>query len=236
MNEELTIVTPAKNEEQHIGRLLSSIARQDYKNIASTAIYIADAASTDATVERARSYGGELQIEVIPGGAPSEGRNAGARRATSRYLLFLDADVVLGDRGLIRRAVERMKRRQLHCVTTFILSNEGKLIDNVMYLGNCVVQIGSKYSRPFSPGAFMMIDRQRFNELGGFNERVLYAEDYFLTRNIARKKFGIAPGYILTTNRRFQKMGRFKFFSLFVKTLANSKNEAYFFQDHQYWA
>ena len=235
MNEELTIVVPARNEEQLIGTLLKSISNQNYERIRSTRIYVADATSTDATVERALCYSDRLQISIILGGLPAEGRNAGARLASSRYILFLDADVELGDSGLIRRAVERMKRRQLHCATTFILSEGRNIFDNLMYFGNGIIQIGSKYSRPFSPGAFMLFDRQRFNELGGFNERVLYAEDFFLTKNIHSKRFGIVPGFIFTTNRRFKQMGHLKFIGLFIKAMANSGNDAFFFEDHQYW-
>jgi hypothetical protein len=80
-----------------------------------------------------------------------------------------------------------------------------------------------------------MFDRRRFNELGGFDERVRYAEDYFLTRNVETRRFAIVPGFVRTTNRRFTRMGHFKFIGLFLRTVANSGNDAYFFQDHQYW-
>jgi glycosyltransferase involved in cell wall biosynthesis len=235
MNEELTIIIPAKNEKNLIGSLLDSICRQDYEFIASTAVIVADAASTDATAEIALGYADRLQVRVIPGGLPAEGRNNGARQAQSRYLLFLDADVELGDSGLVRRSVERMKRRELHCATTFIVSKERTLVHNLMYGFNSIIQLGSKYSKPFSPGAFMMFDRRRFNELGGFDERVRYAEDYFLTRNVETRRFAIVPGFVRTTNRRFTRMGHFKFIGLFLRTVANSGNDAFFFQDHQYW-
>src|ERR1700730_666579 len=140
MNEELTIVVPARNEARLIGTLLDSICSQNYERIRSTRIYIADATSTDGTVERALGYSDRLQISIIPGGLPAEGRNAGAGLASSRYILFLDADVELGDRGLVRRAVELMRRRQLHCATTFIRSEGGNIFDSLMYLGNCVIQ------------------------------------------------------------------------------------------------
>src|SRR5262245_14389334 len=124
MNEELTIVIPAKNEEELIGTLLDSICSQDYERIRTTTIYLANANSTDRTVERALSYADKLNIRIVTGGLPAEGRNAGARLATSKYILFLDADVELGDRGLIRRGIELMKRRHLDCATTFILSED----------------------------------------------------------------------------------------------------------------
>jgi hypothetical protein len=81
----------------------------------------------------------------------------------------------------------------------------------------------------------MLFDRERFMQLGGFNEKVLYAEDYFLTRNVESKRFGILPGFVRTSNRRFQKMGRINFLLLFLRTVVNSGDDNYFYQNHGYW-
>src|ERR1700737_4642496 len=148
MNEELTIVVPARNEERLIGILLDSICSQNYERIRSTRIYIADATSTDGTVERALGYSDRLPISIIPGGLPAEGRNAGAGLASSRYILFLDADVELGDHGLVRRAVEQMRRRQLHCATTFIRSQGGNLFASTLYFDNALVQMAQRSWTP----------------------------------------------------------------------------------------
>ncbi|HLW53652.1 MAG TPA: glycosyltransferase family A protein [Candidatus Angelobacter sp.] len=78
---QLTIVIPAKNESRLLPNLLESLCRQDYPLLRSTKVYVADAGSTDRTPEIARSYADTLDIEVIPGGLPSVGRNAGARGA-----------------------------------------------------------------------------------------------------------------------------------------------------------
>src|SRR5262245_34739738 len=86
---QLTIVIPAKNEAKLIPRLLNSLARQDYPAISNTKVYVADANSTDGTADIVRSYSPWLNVEVIPGGMPSAGRNAGARRATTTFLLFI---------------------------------------------------------------------------------------------------------------------------------------------------
>ena len=66
------------------------------------------------------SFADRLDIEVIPGGLPSVGRNAGARRGDTPYILFIDADMELKDPTLLRRAMELAERRKLHCVTTNI--------------------------------------------------------------------------------------------------------------------
>src|SRR5690349_7924961 len=99
---ELTIVIPAKNEARLLPRLLHSLTQQDYPNIANTKLFVADAASTDQTAAIALSFRGRLDVEVIAGGFPSVGRNLGARRAETKYLLFVDADIELDDPTLVR--------------------------------------------------------------------------------------------------------------------------------------
>src|ERR1041384_8192360 len=88
----LTFVIPAKNESRLLRTLLESLCRQDYPLMKSTKVFLADAGSTDGTQELALGFADRLEIEVIPGGLPSVGRNAGARRATTPYVLFIDAD------------------------------------------------------------------------------------------------------------------------------------------------
>lgn len=203
--------------------------------MSSTKVYLADANSTDGTPEIARSYGGRLDIEVISGGLPAVGRNNGARFAKTPYVLFIDADIELRDRTLIRRAVELMKRKKLHCLTTNIACPEGSIWDKILYSGNNFMQLLSRLYKPFSTGMFMLFDREKFNLLGGFHERALYAEDYLLSQKVSPSKFGIVSGSVQTTNRRFAKMGHFKLVRLFLNTALHTWNENFFLRDHKYW-
>ena len=200
-----------------------------------TTVFVADAGSTDDTVAVALSFANRLNISVIPGGLPSIGRNKGARRATTPYVLFLDADMELPDETLLRRAMEKMKRRRLECLTTNIWCSGGTLMDHVLYAGNDVVQYVSSWTKPFSTGMFMLFEKKKFDELGGFDERALYAEDYLLSKQVSTGKFGIVRGKVLTTNRRFKKMGHLRIARMFVKTALNTWNHDYFMRDQNYW-
>src|ERR1700677_387101 len=133
MDAELTIVIPAKNEVEMLPRLLESLCKQDYMGMAGTRVLVADAGSTDGTVEAALTFRDRLAVEIIPGGLPSVGRNAGARLATTRYVLFLDADVELPEPTLLRRALWTMRRRSLHLVTTNIGCRHGGFFDDMLY-------------------------------------------------------------------------------------------------------
>jgi len=232
---ELTIVIPAKNEAKLIPRLLISLTNQDYTKMPSTRVLVADANSTDGTPEIVMSFRDRLNVSVIRGGLPSIGRNLGAAQAESTYVLFLDADIEMAHPSTIRRAVELAQRKQLHCVTTNILCRDGNWIDRLFYASNDLFQYLSCLHRPFATGMFMLFDTEKFRQLRGFHEQVLFAEDYLLSQQVERKRFGIVRGGVFTTNRRFQKMGHLRVGWLFLKTAMNYWNENYFLRDHKYW-
>jgi glycosyltransferase involved in cell wall biosynthesis len=200
-----------------------------------TKIFVADAGSTDGTPEIVMQFRHRLQVAVIPGGLPSAGRNAGAALANTQFVLFIDADVEPSSNSLIRRAMELAQNKHLHCVTTNIICREGNWLDKAIYLGNDVFQHLSRLHQPFSTGMFMLFDKRRFDELAGFHEQVHFAEDYLLSKQVARRKFGIVRGGVYTTNRRFQKMGHLGVIKLFLTTALNYRNQSHFLRDHKYW-
>jgi glycosyltransferase involved in cell wall biosynthesis len=233
---ELTIVIPAKNEANLIPRLLTSLMNQDYSRMSNTRVLVADANSTDGTPDVVRLFAKHLNVSVIPGGIPSVGRNRGAALADTPHVLFVDADIELADRTLVRRCVEKAQARQLHCVTTNIVCRDGGWADQLLYATNDLFQYLSYLHRPFATGMFMLWDRNKFWELGGFHEQILFAEDYRLSQQVERRRFAVVRGGVYTTNRRFKRMGHLRVAWLFLKTAMNFWNEKYFLRDHKYWA
>jgi len=199
-------------------------------------VLVADANSTDGTPEIVMTFRDRLNVLVIRGGMPSFGRNQGAAQADSQYVLFLDADIELADRSLIRHCMERAQAKKLHCVTTTILCKGGNWVDKLFYAANDFFQYLSYLHRPFATGMFMLFERKKFWQLGGFHEQILFAEDYRLSQKVERKRFAIVRGGVHTTNRRFKRMGHLKVGWLFLKTAMNYWNEKYFLRDHKYWA
>jgi len=231
----LTIVIPCKNEVNFLPQLLKSLTMQDYQHITSVPIFIADNKSTDGTLDEIKKMSNQLTIKVVPGGMPSIGRNTGAKLTTSKYLLFIDADMVLDDQGLIRKTVEAMEKNNWHCATTNIkcLNNDWRA--NLLFAISNIAQWGSKFLSPYSSGMFMAFDRKIFFQLGGFNEKAIYAEDYELTKKVKVGKFGIVRGHILTSNRRFKKMGYSTIIKMFLNTILHSNDKKTFEKDYGYW-
>jgi glycosyltransferase involved in cell wall biosynthesis len=203
--------------------------------MSSTRVLVADANSTDGTPEIVLSFRDRLNVGVIPGGMPAVGRNRGTALADSTYVLFLDADIEMAHSSVIRRAVELAQQKRLHCVTTNIVCRDGSWFDKAMYAGNDFFQYLSRLHKPFATGMFMLFDRKKFQELGGFHEQATFGEDYLLSQQVARKRFGIVRGGVYTTNRRFQRMGHLRVAQLFFRTAFNFWNQKFFLRDHKYW-
>lgn len=95
----ISVIIPARDEEESIALLLASLRSEDIGN---TEILVVDDGSQDRTAEIAREYGATVIVpEELPGdwkGKPWACR-AGALAAEGDWLLFLDADVVFEPGG-----------------------------------------------------------------------------------------------------------------------------------------
>jgi glycosyltransferase involved in cell wall biosynthesis len=215
----LSIVIPCKNEEKQLRRTLTAIEQQSF-DMANCPIYIADAGSSDRTLDIIADFQNNtrLKIHVIEGGYPPAGRNNGARHCHSEYILFLDADIELGEDISIEKAIGLALERDLDMVSTFIKSKDGNVYDRFFWERMHAFTYRYPYIvGPYSAGMFILIRSGKFQELGGFNEEMVLGDDWELTRMISRKKFGVADTFIWTTNRRFQSHGYLRTISKYVR-------------------
>lgn len=98
----LSIVIPARNEEDNLPRLLRSIAASAIQPVE---ILVVDDASTDKTFTIAQSLGATvITSATLPAGWTGKAWacQQGAKRAIGDHLLFLDADTFFVDGGLDR--------------------------------------------------------------------------------------------------------------------------------------
>lgn len=221
----LSIVIPCKNEEKQLGKTLAALNRQTY-NMSACPIYLADAGSTDRSLEIIDAFQEHthLDIRVIEGGYPPVGRNRGANLCQSAFILFLDADIELGENRSIEKAMALALECDLDLVSTYIRSKDGNAYDRFFWEKIHAFTYRYPYIvGPYSAGMFILIRRSRFEELGGFNEAMILGDDWELTRMIPRKKFGVADTFIWTTNRRFQSQGYVRTISKYIR-VAISKN------------
>jgi len=236
LSQQLTIVIPTYNEEKYIARTLYAIASQSgtYK----VKIIIADAKSTDNTrlVASTNAFELGLNLKVIDGGLPAVGRNAGAKLATTHYILFLDADVTFTHKYAIKEALDEMISGKYEMLgTTPVYKGEFDIRASIMFgLNKYVTWLLSK-TEPFAIGGFTMVSRRIFNSLGGYDEKAKQSEDWLLSKKIKPCKFKLIPELITQDNRRFKRYGYFSMVKLLYNNWKNRNNTQYFYKDQGYW-
>ena len=234
MHELLTIVIPCYNEEKYIARALQNIHDQKFSKF--IRIIIADAGSTDATIEIINSFKDKLDIEIIKGGLPSVGRNAGARLAITPWILFLDADITFTRDSVLFDASYHMIFHKYDMLgTTPKYFGELDFRASAMFFLNKIVTWLLSKTRPFAIGGFTLIRRDVFIELGGYDEKAHQSEDWLLSRQIKPKNFKLIPDLITQDNRRFKKYGYFNMIKLLYRNWKNRDNVKYFYNAQNYW-
>ncbi|MES2275299.1 MAG: glycosyltransferase [Bacteroidota bacterium] len=122
-HDKVSILVPARNEEDNILTLLQSIHQQDYSNYE---VIVLDDNSTDNTLALCEAFAAaHPKFNVIKGKALPPGwlgKNYAcyqlAKKAGGAFLLFLDADEQIAD-GLINSALHRMYLKNLGLLSLF---------------------------------------------------------------------------------------------------------------------
>ena len=234
LTELITIVVPCKNEGNYIGRLLSDIS--DQYHLRNVRVIIADAHSTDKTLEIIDTYRNLLDIQVIEGGTVSVGRNNGAKLVTTPYILFLDADVRFFSPTAIYDAVQCIHQENLDLVTLDIKNYGTDWRASFFFSAfNVINHIMTKYT-PFAIGAFFLTRRDAFEALGGFPDKYDTSEDYILSKQYAPNKFKICSHYVGQDDRRFTKVGYFGMIWFMIGNFFNRHNLSHFKKANvDYW-
>ncbi len=182
---DVSIVVTTRNEEKHIASCLESVLRQDYPR-EKLEIIVVDNDSSDRTKEIASRF---THLVFDHGPERSAQRNFGIAQARGRYILYLDADMVLGE-GLIGKCLEKSSREGL--AGLYIperIIGEGFWIkvrdfERSFYDGTCI-------------DAARFFPRAAALKIGGFDENLNGPEDWDFDRRLrAGGKAGLADAVI----------------------------------------
>jgi|GEM_PF-5627576 len=103
-----SVIIPAYNEQVWLTRSLPALREAMHGLPWEGEVIVVDNNSTDQTAQVAREHGARVVFE--PRNQISRARNAGARVARGRYLVFLDADTYLS-RQLLQTALRNLDER-----------------------------------------------------------------------------------------------------------------------------
>lgn len=200
---DFSIIIPAFNEEALIADTLESVYNAMTATALAGEVIVVNNNSTDRTEEKAAATGARVVFEGI--NQISRARNTGARQATGRYLIFLDADTRLSGELL---HVALLNLESGLCVGGGVcLAGDKKATPQVERAMNGWNKLSVRFR--LAAGCFVYCLRDGFESVGGFNEKIYASEEIWLS--VALKKWGkskslefriIEKPYIVTSLRK----------------------------------
>ncbi len=175
---QLSFVIPALNEEQCISAALDSIhlAMKRCDKQLNYEIIVVDDGSLDRTVHIARQHRARV-IEVCKQNIAAV-RNAGASEAQGQFLIFVDADTQV-NHSLISETVHAVMQGAMWGTALAIPSNRCPL------WARCGLTVFNQYYvhwRKCAYGFYFFVNRQAFQQAGGFPEETREGEDMALSK------------------------------------------------------
>lgn len=194
-NRLITVITPCFNSEKTIGRTIESVLHQTYQNIE---YLIIDGASTDKTVEIAKSYeeafGGRMKIYSEPDEGIYYAMNKGIGLATGELIGIVNSDDYY-EPDAVAKIVEKRSNAPYQILYGFErILNEGRETQIVIHhhtnLPNQMIT---------HPTCF--VTKKLYEEKGVFNTDYRYSADYeFMLRMYEDKQVEFTPVYELISN------------------------------------
>lgn len=208
---QISVVIVTYNSERTIEDCLTSIIKYS----PGCEIIIIDNGSGDDTLKIVNQFGQDIQlIRNRQNLGFSKANNLGATRASGEYLVFLNPDAMLTQSDSLERLAEALgENTNFGIVGPRLIYPDGSVQPKVrnfptVYRAFKEYVLGTKGSYCFyTPdcqalcqvetvaGACMVIKKELFQKMGGFNEKYfMYYEDIDLCRKI--RKLGLKVGFI----------------------------------------
>lgn len=218
-----SVIIPTLNEEKFVPRLLSNLTAQKEKDFE---VIIVDSFSNDATGKKVNEFKKILPLRFfkIRTKNVSIGRNRGALKAKGSYLIFLDADAQIGPNftKIVRRAT--IKDNGLIFIPAIVPDNRNLEMQMAFRFINYLVDFSQNLNRPFSTGGSMVVEKNFFHLIGGFDEKLFLSEDHNLIQNAQR--WGVRARFLDNLKlkfsmRRLRKEGRLTLFYKYLWATAH---------------
>lgn len=201
----LSVIIPALNEAETLPLLLGDLRRQQGLRLE---VLIGDGGSTDGTRQVAERCGARCIVAPLGRGAQM---NAAAREAAGDFLLFLHADSRLDDPHLLANGLIAMQQAMHsspqvagHFRLRFMRSRPGNALSYRYIEAKTVLN----RTNTTNGDQGMLLPRDFFRQLGGFDERLPFLEDQRLAETIRGRGAWITlPGELRTSARRFESEG-----------------------------
>ncbi|MBD7936519.1 glycosyltransferase [Cytobacillus sp. Sa5YUA1] len=186
----VSVVIPFYNC-QYVDQAIESVLQQTYKNIE---LIVVDDGSTEY-VNLVQAYKNKLTYIYQRNKGTAAALNTGIKAAKGKYIAWLSADDLFVHEK-IEKQVDFMENRQLSMsFTNYDIINENNEVVNknltINFLSTSHIYETFLYYNPVN-GCTVMIKKDVFNELGYFNARYKFTQDYDMWLRVVLAETSIA--------------------------------------------
>ena len=192
----ISVVIPARNEEENLERLLTSLARQTYPNSLFEVILVDDH-STDRTIEIAKKYAFVKIISLQSGDINSYKKKAietGINAAGGDLIVTTDADCVVHQDWLKTIADYREQTNAVFIAAPVVIENNSSVVQifqalDFMVLQGITAASVQKKIHNMCNGANLAYERKMFYDVNGFDgiDHIASGDDMLLMQKIAKR-------------------------------------------------
>ena len=201
----LSIIIPALNEAEALPPLFADLQQQQEICLE---ILVGDGGSADATRSAVAAFG--ARFVAAPRGRGAQ-MNAAATQAAGEYYLFLHADTRINDPLLLHnglRALQRAAAGNLRVAGHFPLRFQRVRHKNTLAYRYMEEKTACNREGTINGDQGMLLSREFFRQLGGFDASLPFWEDQRLAAKIRSQGVWITlPGTLTTSARRFETEG-----------------------------
>ena len=187
---QFSIIIPAKNEIKNLQATLPQ--HEKLRGDFDFEVIVADGASTDGTIEFAQGAGARVEAKTKKERETiGEGRNRGAAVAKGEVLVFIDAGVRIKNPKEFFETIVQLFKDNPSLVAAVprvgIHPSEATTADTLVHGAvNAIIHFFNAVGLGAGKGETQIIRREAFKKVGGYNERLVAAEDNDLMRRLAR--------------------------------------------------
>jgi glycosyltransferase involved in cell wall biosynthesis len=180
----VSIIVPARNEEEHIGETLTRLLALDYQNYEVIAVNDRSTDRTGEVMDRIASTAGAasrlkvIHVDALPSGwmGKTHAMWSAAKQATGEWLLFTDADVLFRP-DVLRRALAYAEAERADHLVLFphmIMKSPGErmmigFFQTLFVFGHRPWKVADPKTKDhMGVGAFNMIRRQVYEAVGSY--------------------------------------------------------------------
>ena len=192
----VSVIIVNYNGKTLLEKCLESLAKVNYENFE---IILVDNNSTDGTVEFVtKTYPSIIIIKLDSNRGFAEPNNIGAKIASGKYLLFLNNDTIVTPNFISEmvKVIEKDKKIAI-CQSLLLrldgsIDSSGDFIDQLGVVYNSTTKINEIREISSARGASMLIRKNVFEELDGFDEKFFMCfEDYDFCLRVKNKGYRI---------------------------------------------